>query len=250
MNLIPINYQLNIFGNFENLSPTSDLITYLLTNLKDFNFLPTLINEFTINGQTINKLALKTLDNCFTVEFKTNVITISFNKVNDNNENINVSDFISKYVRIFYVVNEYISLKANRLSLVTKYLYEFEDEHKIIEYYNLLFKVNQFLANNAIVEWNYRVVTNDFIELNESEKLNLITSINKVELYKLEDFINNNLNQGLKNALEFNFDINTHHSKLNERFHINEILNFYEKSQTFESQLKKSYTSIFEIENG
>lgn len=249
MNLIPINYQLNIFGNFENLNPSSDLVTSLLNNLKEYNFLPTLFNEITSNGQLINRLALKTLDNNCIVEFKINIITINFNKVNDKNEHTELSTIINKYINIFIGINEYTSLNAHRLSLVTKYIYEFDGIENIVKYYNLLFKENQFLAEKEIAEWNYRVVTNETIELKETEKLNVISAINKVELFKLEDLITNSPNQVSKNALEFNFDINTHHSKLNDRFHINEILDFYQKSQIFEMEMKKFYKSMFEDKN-
>lgn len=195
--IIDKEYKVSAFGEFSDIQPDSKNMMFLLGELSDYNFIPTLTNEVnfvaSLDGSSaprqnmVQRIAFVSQDNSEQVLIGTNRIdyTISSDKLGvfsaDEIENYN-----EKIFHVFNVVFGKFNKKASRLALNTQsFLVELNDEE--IANIEKSFPNPIALYQKSLDEWNAHYMVREKIKIDNIEKINVITNISKVFITREDD---------------------------------------------------------------
>lgn len=240
MNEYVIKYQAVIFYTGDDLAPTPDSLTYFINEFKDKELIPTTFQELTQFGLK-NRFSMKSLDDFWNIEFAGDRMNIIKTNIDIGNTKLgSLKAFINEVINIVDIVFDKFPHKANRISIVTKYIFSSIQPECFTKMFSSIFTPTKLYEKNPPVSWKQRLVTRfnwDFIE--NKELINVITEINRV---------NGNLMIKAKNEpvdrIELSFDINTFQGNSEYRFTKDDIKSFYNSIAKLETSTKAEYKQI------
>lgn len=240
---INLNFQISLFGSYEDITPKPDTLKYFIDVFADKELIPTTVQELDLGNplKPINILSLKSTDDVWSIEFGANRIDIQ--KIN---KDVNIVDmgslkqFLDEVKHIVEVIDNKFPKKHNRLALVTRYLMKQMSQEEMSEILYKNVKTIDIFRNNDPIEWNNRVVTRikqNIVELPET--INIIAELNRIKgTLKI-----NSQNEAV-DRVELRFDINTYQGITDYRFEKNELFAFFDEAYTIENQLKSDYINL------
>lgn len=245
MKTIDLRYQVTIFGNFDDVTPTSENLKFFIDEFYDKNLIPNQFTEVSVelrNKETKNiestRLRLSDMENRSDIRFLSDKLVITF-----LNSNIGVVKMITKEQFLKEINNILLSLDKKfsktykRIGFVTQYLTSGFENLKTI---NAFSKIPTFFDTKPIVDWSNSLATRMKIEeknlydeiVNASYDLKMVSQIMKIE-NKIANF----------NGAILNIDINTIDENQNYRLKKEIIENILNKFLEIEDNVKNQ---IFE----
>ncbi|MDI9313021.1 MAG: hypothetical protein QM535_22615 [Limnohabitans sp.] len=237
-----LKYQIAIFGVFEDITPNSDTLKYLIETFADKELIPTTFQELNplIPDQIINRLSLKSSDDVWTIEFSSNRIDIIKSNTNFGVTKMNsVSEFINDVKDIIKKINDKFPKKYNRLALVTRHLLKEMSIEEMSSIYHKTVKTVETYQKSEPVEWNNRVVARIPVLIKNEETFNIISEINRIRG-------NLKINSKLQiiDRVELKFDINTFQAITDYRFDFEDLKIFLDKALEIEENLELEYIKL------
>lgn len=238
--MINIKYQLVLFGSYGEILPKPDNIKYFMDAFSDKELIPTTFQEIGPEG-ALNRFSLTNSDESWLIEFGSNRIDIFHTNKNVGvTDFLDLPDFIKNTNEIINAIQKKFPNKHNRLSFVTRALFE---EMSMEQHDSVYHKLNNSISvynDNPIVDWNSRTVSRinyEFDGLNET--FNVISTIKRtkgnltIESEKTE-----------VDRLELHFDINTFQGNTDYRFEAKEIASFLNQAASVEQDLREKYIKL------
>jgi hypothetical protein len=225
-----LNLQMSLFGSFTNIKPKNDLIIQLLTNLKDYNFIPGTVEVAVLDAQTKqitsdSRLQLFSEDKTINIVFLQDRIDFNYNLLPDAlpiKDIRSLVDSIGKYVQKVFSV--FPSTTGNRLAINCRCLLDNMNEIELksfIEKYN---KIPSFLSIDNLSEWNMRLNNPEYLLVNVDNK----EICNRI----IEIGIMNSVLDDSK-AIGLTFDVNTVADNTEMRFTYKDLLFFANENIAF-----------------
>lgn len=184
------SYKISVFGDFSEIKPTPDNMSYFLSSFKDYSLVPSIFQEINIgSNQPIQRIALLSPDNKEQVTIATNRMDYQvINSLDIKFTQEQIAGFVSKIVTIFSDILGHFNKASSRLALNT--------ESQIIDL--SIAQLQDFMSkySNPITiyngtpldEWNTRLMIKKEVSLGgKRELLNVISIISKVGLNKEEN---------------------------------------------------------------
>ncbi len=229
---VKMKYQATIFGDIENIEPTPDTIKTVIDLFIDKGLIPTTAYELVASAGAATvvpraRLALADSNGEWTINFLSTRIDIEKRSTERHGENLGeLNEFCDEAVSLFEKITSEFGKKANRIALITDFLLEEMSEGTFSTVYSKLFRTPKFYGDNPPFEWNWRVVSNHQVTLeNLNETLNMITSINRGKgNLQLENEIK------LLDRVRLHIDINTIPDNKEHRFGSNHTGSFYNQA--------------------
>jgi hypothetical protein len=239
---INLKYQIAIFGVFEDITPNSDTLKYLIETFADKELIPTTFQELNpiIPDQIINRLSLKSSDDVWTIEFSSNRIDIIKSNTNFGVTKMNsVSEFVNDVKDIIKKINDKFPKKYNRLALVTRHLLKEMSIEEMSSIYHKTVKTVETYQKSEPVEWNNRVVARIPVLIKNEETFNIISEINRIKG-------NLKINSKLQkiDRVELKFDINTFQAITEYRFDFEDLIIFLDNALKIEENLELEYLKL------
>jgi hypothetical protein len=239
-------YQASLFGNFEDIRPSPEIISKLLMLFRDKKLLPNTFQEISANApgpQT--RLRLSSENNQWNLNFATNRLDIEQIPRTDTKEKDigTVEEFVKQACELFSRVLTEFKRRGNRISLITSGLLKEMSEEQLADIYNRLFKTIPFYHDNHAFEWNSRSVAKLPTVIGElEESINVITQINRVRGKTLAPI----------DAIEFDriqiaFDINTIQENKETRFKIETVELFLSEANKIHNNLLKELLEFLNV---
>lgn len=153
---VDLRYQISLFGDFESITPNSEVVNPLLENLKGYNLVPgTFIEtQFTSNGlNNSQRLSLRSNDMSFSIEFKLDRIDFYLLNTDINVFNMMSIDSFAKQVKdIYNKVSCDNKFKIRRIGFVRYLLFIEGVDHSIV--YRKLNKNIKYYENLPMKDWS------------------------------------------------------------------------------------------------
>lgn len=236
---INVKYQVALFGSFQDITPTPDILKYLIDSFAEKQLIPTTFQEIGNTG-VLNRLILKSSDDIWNIEIGSNKLDIF-----KNNRNIGVSDmnslsiFIADAKHIAKIFDDKFHKKYNRLALVTRHLLKEMSPEEILESFKKNFNTIPLYKNNIPVDWKNRIVTRLPLKLKNKEISNVISEISRIRGTLL---INSKIQT--IDRIELKFDINTFQGNGDYRFENDDVCLFLDEALKLESTLESEYVKL------
>lgn len=237
---INLNYQIALFGNFQEISPSHEIIMYFLNEFTEKKLVPSTFQEIS-NNIVSERLTLSNENRSWLIDFSSNRIDINKICSNINVTNIGkVQDFVDDSIEIVKTIEKKFNKKYNRLSLNTRYLLKEIDQENLDRIYSKLNNPINYYIDKNISDLENKVVTIQPILIdNNLEDCNIISRVKRT--------IGNHLidnKQSQIDRVEINFDLNTHQNNKEFRFDNNSVKSFLIEIAKLENQLKSEYLKI------
>ena len=230
---ILVKYQAIVFVNLQEIVPSPDVISNLLSLFRDENFVPNTFQEISKSGAQA-RVRFSSLNNEWAINFGTDRIIIDKNPIDPKGNNLGrIEDFIAYACKLFNLVLNQYKKKGNRIALITSGLLKEMTNEQLNGVYKKLFNPIAFYGNNPPFEWKSRSVASILTEINGAkEELNVLTDINRVRGQIMQpttvmDF----------DRIEIGFDINTKAENKETRFAMDLINSFYINSIGIRNEL-------------
>ena len=219
-------YQASIFLRASEIVPSPDVISPLLNIFRDKGFLPTTFQEIGPQSPAPQvRLRLNSPNNEWGINFASHRIDIEKNPVLAAGKNIGeIEVFVDEVIDFIGRILGHFNKKGHRLSIITSGMLREMSHDRLDSIYNKLFCPLPFYKQILPFEWNSRSATQSAINLeNHDEKINVITSINRVrgqliEPQRVMQF----------DRIEVGFDINTLAEENTDRFSVESLKEFFE----------------------
>lgn len=230
-----------IFGEFNSIEINGEFMIKVLTELSEFNIIPSVFDEFEIEvinnvpKQKINKRTQFISDkNNFRIICASNHIVVEsgVNLVGGELQSDNPIEYFKMSGIIIAKLALILGLKGNRISLVSSYY----DDAKIN--YNDYIIPPKFYNDKELFEWSMRSVSRENLVLQDGtpETVNIVHSISRVHGVLGTQI--NEPNEIELNGYLYDIDINTIPENLTSRMDEAYIIDFYEKACMILENLK------------
>lgn len=230
------------FGNYSGFPIDSNNIMIMMTELKEFEVIPSVHDE--IQFEIIDNIPkqrptknyqLISLKEKFRVSITTSNIIIQADiNVNDNKiSNTDVDIFFNNVKKVYSLLYKIMGVKANRISLVTTYLSE--DNNSQFETHAI---PDEYFKGKNVFEWNVRSTIRDCVNLSgKEESINVVSSVSKTKgMFGITvPFPNNYEFEGVV----YDIDINTIPENLNNRIDDKFSNEFYDYALKLEHSIFK-----------
>lgn len=243
---ILLKYQATIFGNFNDIEPTTENISKLINMFNDKKLLPGTFKEISLQAMNnpVLRLRFSSPNNEWRINFATDRIDIEKNPIELKGENLGkIENFLNESNDIFFRLLSEYKKKAYRVALITSGLFKEMNNEKLETIYKKIFQPIEFYQNNLPYEWNSRSVSKYELEIEKvTELLNVITSLNRIQgQMELSDSI-------LKfNRIEVAFDINTTQDNKEPRFDMNFINDFFYKVNNIRTKILQNIEDVCNV---
>ena len=232
---IKMRYQVSIFVDANDITPSPEMIGPLIDIFRDKNFIPNTFQEIGPSSPAPRvRLRLSTMNNEWGIAFATNRIDINKNPIEPRGTNLGeLPSFCSEAMELFERILNKFNKKANRLTLNTTGLYEEMTEAQLSAAYAKLFKTTKFYSENPPFEWDWRSVSEiptTILELTDS--LNVIIVLRRVTGEISEQSGVSNIDR-----IQCSPDINTPGKNTNYRFELPHINNFFSQALEIHNML-------------
>lgn len=238
--MLYIKYQVVLFGSYGEILPKPDNIKYFMEKFGEKELIPTTFQEIGPQG-AINRFSLTNSDESWLIEFGSNRIDIFHTNKDVGITNfLNLSDFLNEANGIVKAIQEKFSKKHNRLSLVTRVLFDEMTSEEHDEVYRKLNNTISLYNENSIADWNSRTVSRINYEFDGlKETFNVISNVKRTKgnlIIKSE--------KTEVDRLELLFDINTFQGNSDYRFEAKQIAFFLKQAAQVEQDLNDKYVNL------
>lgn len=220
MNYSALNMQLTLFGDYNSLDSSSDVVTKLFERFKDDGFLPNTIQVLQVE-QPSNKATVRLRPQLIKTDggYAINVLPERIDFAISGRENSQIAEQFEFYIGMLQKVMNTFSLDSNRLALTATYQLDVSQEQtsKIKE---TLLPAFSYYKENMPIESTAHNVTRPLIKI--SDALSEYYNVNTDVMFKTIE--QKDLSQ---TKVMVRFDINTLQEKNTNRFDENNICNFY-----------------------
>lgn len=233
--IIDRSYKISAFGDFNDIHPTTENIIYLIEHLKDYNMVPSVIQETQINNINeppiqLQRLSLISSDGKERVVILANRLDYEVISTDDAPLILEQRSALNeKICKIIHVILTKFNKNSSRLALnVASFIVNqtsAEIKNFTKKYSNPITIYNEF----PLSEWSTHLMARKEINIcSKQNTLNINTFISSV----------NNAKQGIIGAIEskgfsVNVDINTIAENSNLRFSATDLASFIETATTF-----------------
>jgi hypothetical protein len=218
-------FQVNIFGNFNDIEAKSESIIKLMPLLEKYSVLPNTIHELNprFGPNPIPRLSFNTPNNDLVIEFGSERIAITKNNIRNVDFNFgNIEAFVGDAVFILDKIINSFNKKGTRISLVSDGLFPQTAPETLENIYTKYMAPIQYYNDNKPFEWNSRSVAHTTYNVsNIDEKVNVITEIGRVQ----GQFISGGTPQAF-DRINLKFDINTIAQNTESRLTTESVENF------------------------
>ena len=219
-------YQASLFLKASGIVPSPDVISPLLNIFRDKGFLPTTFQEIGPQSPALQvRLRLNSPNNEWGINFASHSIDIEKNPVVAAGKNIGkVEVFVDEVIDFIGRILGHFNKKGHRLSIITSGMLREMSHDRLDLIHNKVFRPMPFYEQTLPFEWNSRSVAQSAINIeNHDEKINVITSINRVRGQSIEP----------QRVMQFDriqvaFDINTLAEEDTDRFSVESLKEFFE----------------------
>lgn len=202
-----IDCLVNIFGAYDRVNVTSELVYSLMKKLGDYKVLPNAVNEMVIgfeNGmpkqQTIERMQFISKENSLIINIAGN--TISVKKTETTGDGIDISKFVEDSKIIVEALINELKINGERIALVAT----LQGECKPSIYDSLIVE-NDYFKSDELVEWSLRRVKREKqTDLGADEVTNLVVNVNVGNFNIANNITHQNLNI---DATLYTLDFNT-----------------------------------------
>ena len=208
--MLDFMYKVSAFGDFTDIEPTPENMLFMVNSFKDYNMIPSIFQEMNMSitpqqipvSVPLQRLSIVSSDSTEKILISSNRLDyeiLSFDqkkltKINEDNERI---------LNSFKIIFNYYKKSSNRLALNTgSYIVNIDDRitKKFLSNFS---NPIEFYKKDILDEWGTRLMIKDDISIcGKSEKLNVITNINKAKI------INQETNM-ISDGFQIDIDINT-----------------------------------------
>lgn len=219
-------YQASLFLKASEIVPSPDVISPLLNMFRDKGFLPTTFQEIGPQSPAPQvRLRLNSPNNEWGINFASRRIDIEKNPVVAAGKNIGeVRVFADEVIDFLGRILGHFNKKGHRLSIITSGMLREMSHDRLDSIRKKVFRPLPFYEQTLPFEWNSRSAARSAINIeNHDEKINVITSINRVrgqfmEPQRVMPF----------DRIEVAFDINTLAEEDADRFSVESLKEFFE----------------------
>ena len=234
-----LKYGAGIFVNAQDISPTPETMSDLISVFRDKGLVPAVFYELRAGlglppGQP--RVRLASPNNEWAISFASNRIDVNKNPTDLSGSNLgDLTSFSLQAVDFFERLTAKFNKKANRLVLDSiSMLPEMTPEH-LEKVYKRLFRAPQFYQENAPFEWGWRAASRKPITIAELEDtLNVIATISRVRGELGQDSGISKLDR-----IQLAFDINTTDLGLEYRFDLAHVKSFFQQAPKIHESLSE-----------
>lgn len=219
-------YQASLFLNASEIVPSPDVISPLLNIFRDKGFVPTTFQEIGPQSPTPHvRLRLNSPNNEWGINFASHRLDIEKNSVVAAGKNIGeVEVFVDEVIDFIGRILGHFNKIGRRLSIITSGMLQEMSNERLDSIYDKFFRPLPFYRQALPFEWNYRSAVRSAIKIkNHDEKINVITSINRVRGQLMEPQRITKFDR-----IQVAFDINTLAEKDTDRFSVELLKEFFE----------------------
>jgi hypothetical protein len=223
-------YQASLFLKSSEILPSPDIISPLLNMFRDKGFLPTTFQEIdSVHPSLQVRLRLNSSNNEWGINFGSDRIYIEKNPVATAGKNMgDVNDFADEVTDFIGRILNHFNKKGYRLSIITAGMLREMSYDQLDSIHKKIFRPLPFYKETLPFEWNSRSASQSAINIeNHDEKINVITSINRVRGQSIEPNLVMKLDR-----IEVAFDINTLSEENTDRFSVKSLKEFFKGALT------------------
>ncbi len=229
----------SMFLNVEDLKPDAKTIREYIEIYKDREMIPITYQELT-NTAINSRLQLNTENLEWSIRFGSNRVDVEKNSLNITGSNIgSVDTFCRDSSEIYKKLLKSISRKANRLSLVSYFVLEYDNVFTP-KIYAKLFKLCSTFKKNIPFEWKWRVVSK-VTKPEINEEVNYILDVSKIVIN-----ISDKESKKKIDGLSILIDINTIPTKTEDRFAYEQVKTFYDNVYRWREEIQNDFTKFIE----
>ena len=237
MNSIQLRYQIALFGNFDEITPTVENIKFFIENFSDKGFIPSQFNELNLGVPNIpptnaSRLSLTSNDSSWNIMFGKERLDFILTNTNIGIYQMPTKDgFLSTFNEIYSKISKNFPKKLKRIGFVCQYLI------RDIELPSLSKKINispSYFNNNSLIEFSNRYASRSNIKVPQDEIVNTSGELSWIKTLMAIDGKNS-----LFDGLMLNIDINS--LAENQDYRFDDV-----KLQLFLTEVSKIETKVFE----
>jgi hypothetical protein len=235
---VKLKYQISIFLDARNITPTPDTVMAFLGQLKEFGFISSTYQEIVppvLRPQP--RLRLMTQNEEWNIRLGSQRIDMEKMPTDLKGSNLGeIDSFCSDALNYLVKINEIVNKNASRLAFITQYILGEMSEDTFSSTYEALFKHPSFYQDNQPFEWDWRSasrIEKEFAGLREC--LNVITILKRTK----GDFQLKEQSMSFDRIL-LTMDINTVAENSDLRFDLSHIKAFNETAQSMQAELLES----------
>ncbi len=225
---IRMKYGAGIFVNAQDISPTPETMSVLMTLFQDKGLVPTVFYELrpAPGFPAQPRVSLASPNNEWAVSFASNRIDVIKNPTDPSGRNLgDLTGFSLQANDFFERLTDKFNKKANRLVIYSVSLLPEMTPEQLEKIYQHLFRPPQFYQEHAPFEWVWRAAARKSITIADREDiLNVITTISRIRgVLGIETGISK------FDRIQLAFDINTTDLDLEYRFDFTHMKSFLEQ---------------------
>jgi hypothetical protein len=233
MNNTSIKFQAHFFSNMEDVIPSADTIPIFLDIFRDKEFLPSTFQEISPGSMELkNRLNLASPNNEWTITIPRDRIIIQKNLLNFNNKNLGtIDDFAKDSLNFFSRILKKFPRTGHRISLLSTMVSDEISDDKMQKIYKNIFNPPGIYKTHHSEEWKANMAIRKPIRIGDKEDdLNVISVLlwlndnpNPIQ-YGILPFFDLSV---LKNRILIEFDTNTYQGRIESRFNIDSIGEYF-----------------------
>jgi len=234
-------YQCAVFGNFDSISATPEIVKIMIENFVDKQLLPTQYQEQSIalskdevKHETKARIALKSFDQKFEIRFLPDRCDFLYSDF-ISDDSFTIEMFADKVKEYLLIISEKFTKYYNRVGLVVEAFHEGISLNTTVENFN---KPIEILVDSNYVEWSNKIAYRKILQ-NLDEPLN-----HSVDNSYLEGEII--INQKRKNfkGIRSIIDINTLVQDSSNRFDFDKICKFLDEVIPVHKELQDQNSKV------
>lgn len=231
MNSKIYKYLFVAYGNYSDITPNTENIKFFFNNFLEKQLIPNQFQEVNLNflninkdlkSELVNRLGLTSLDKKWEIRFDLDKVEFLFSEDISNESTLQVDTFGEKVLEYLEIIDSRFSKKHTRIGLVVQYLISEVNSRDV---FNKHGKPLDYFKEEDPIEWGNKVVVRKIFEIPNKEIVNISN-----DLKWLKASIVSNSTDSLFEGLHLAIDINTLHENSNDRFDLNSIKSFLQKS--------------------
>ena len=239
METIKLRYQISLFGNYDEITPSSENMKFFIENFSDKGLIPNQIRQLSIDmtskepsSKTDLRLNLTDSDKKWDVKFNSNRIDIVF--LNSNIgviKEISKEDFLKEAIDLLNRINQKFNKSHKKLGFVFQYLIDSTD---IFNDSKLFLNSIDYFNEKSMSDWSSRVATRSKLTYNDNheEIVNVIS-----EARRINQPMNIKNNFALFEGVFINIDINTLSENQNYRFQFENLNSIFNEMSKIEASI-------------
>lgn len=192
--VVDCSYKISTFGDFSDIVPSADTMTFFFEKVRDYALLPSVFQELQIkNGNTQpisqQRIALISTDGKEKVSITSGRIDYEITTRSDEKLDPEYRQQINeKICKVFEIIFEKFSKKSSRLALNTESLVVNLSDEEISAFMSRYTNPISLYSVMPLDEWSTRLMVRKTENISgNQEKYNVITNLSKVELQKQVD---------------------------------------------------------------